>query len=159
MSEADFCGMDAGEYYATKGFLDRERFYRKQEMEKQMKNRVTVRHGMLSDLKTYLKRSGWKLEEPVGAYEVLRARNPNYPRPLLVHDRAERGVGYSIDERDVKVYNGWRRNRRKSEADILKGEMECELQHQTWRHLLCPQVRHSGRERGTYGASRRGCFL
>lgn len=30
MSEADFCGMDAGEYYATKDFLDRERFYRKQ---------------------------------------------------------------------------------------------------------------------------------
>ena len=102
MSEADFCGMDPGEYYATKGFLDRERFYRKQEMEEQMKNRVTVRHGMLSDLKTY---------------EVLRARNPNYPRPLLVHDRAERGVGYSIDERDVKVYNGWRRNRRKRGID------------------------------------------
>ena len=91
MSEADFCGMDAGEYYATKGFLDRERFYRKQEMEEQMKNRVTVRHGMLSDLKTYLKQSGWKLEE--------------------------RGVGYSIDERDVKVYNGWRRNRRKRGID------------------------------------------
>ena len=167
MSEADFCGMDAGEYYATKGFLDRERFYRKQEMEEQMKNRVTVRHGMLSDLKTYLKQSGWKLEEPVGAYEVLRARNPNYPRPLLVHDRAERGVGYSIDERDVKVYNATAASvastqtglHRKSEADILKGEMECELQHQTWRHLLCPQVRHSGRKRGTYGASRRGCFL
>ena len=169
MSEADFCGMDAGEYYATKGFLDRERFYRKQEMEEQMKNRVTVRHGMLSDLKTYLKQSGWKLEEPVGAYEVLRARNPNYPRPLLVHDRAERGVGYSIDERDVKVYNGWRRNRRKRGIDpdwptpeersrYFEG-MECELQHQTWRHLLCPQVRHSGRKRGTYGASRRGCFL
>ena len=117
MSEADFCGMDAGEYYATKGFLDRERFYRKQEMEERMKSRVTVRHGMLSDLKTYLKQSGWKLEEPVGAYEVLRARNPNYPRPLLVHDRAERGVGYSIDERDVKVYNGWRRNRRKRGID------------------------------------------
>ena len=32
MSEADFCGMDAGEYYATKDFLDRERFYRKQEI-------------------------------------------------------------------------------------------------------------------------------
>ena len=89
----------------------------KQELEEQMKNRMTVRHGMLTDLETYLKQSGWKLEEPVGAYEVLRARNPNYPRPLLVHDRAERGVGYSIDERDVKVYNGWRRNRRKRGID------------------------------------------
>lgn len=38
MSEADFCGMDAGEYYATKDFRDRERFYRKQELEEQMKN-------------------------------------------------------------------------------------------------------------------------
>lgn len=117
MSEADFCGVDAGEYYATKDFCDRERFYRRQEMEEQMKNRMTVRHGMLSDLKAYLKQSGWKLEEPVGEYEILRARNPNYPRPLLVHNRAERGVGYSIDERDVKVYNGWRRNRRKRGLD------------------------------------------
>ena len=91
-----------------------------------MKNRLTVRHGMLSDLRAYLKQSGWKLEEPVGEYEVLRARNPNYgkyevlrarnlnyPRPLLVHNRSERGIGYSIDERDMKIYSGWRRNRRK----------------------------------------------
>jgi hypothetical protein len=40
-----------------------------------MKNRLTVRHGMLSDLKTYLTQSGWNLEDPVGKYEVLRARN------------------------------------------------------------------------------------
>ena len=68
---------------------------------------------MLSDLRAYLKQSGWKLEEPVGEYEVLRARNPNYPRPLLVHNRAERGVGYTIDGRDAKIYSGWKRNRRK----------------------------------------------
>ena len=36
-----------------------------------MKNRVTVRHGMLLDLKAYLITSGWALEKPVGAYEVL----------------------------------------------------------------------------------------
>lgn len=117
MSEADFCGMDAGEYYATKDFRDRERFYREQELEEQMKNRMTVRHGMLTDLETYLKQSGWKLEEPVGTYEVLRARNQNYPRPLLVYDRAERGIGYSIDERDLKVYNGWRKNRKRRGLD------------------------------------------
>lgn len=77
-----------------------------------MKNRMTVRHGMLTDLKVYLVNSGWKLEEPVGEYEVLRARKPGYPRPLLLHDR-ERGCGYSIDERDMKIYKGWLRNRRK----------------------------------------------
>lgn len=44
-----------------------------------MKNRTTVKHGMLPDLKDYLVRSGWTLEPPVGAYEVLRARCPDYP--------------------------------------------------------------------------------
>ena len=57
--------------------------------------------------------SGWKLEPPVGDYEVLRARRPGYPRPLLVHDRTSGGCGYSIDERDSKVYRGWLKNRRK----------------------------------------------
>ena len=64
-----------------------------------MKNRTTVKHGTLSDLKAYLVRSGWTLEPPVGAYEVLRARRPGYPRPLLVHTRSSGGCGYSIDER------------------------------------------------------------
>lgn len=44
-----------------------------------MKNRTTVEHGMLPDLEAYLLRSGWTLEPPVGAYEVLRARRPGYP--------------------------------------------------------------------------------
>ena len=80
-----------------------------------MKNRITVKHGMLPDLKTYLVQSGWTLEPPVGAYEVLRARRPGYPRPLLIHDRISGGCGYSIDERDIKVYAGWIRNRKKRE--------------------------------------------
>ena len=50
-----------------------------------MKNRVTVQHGTLDDLRAYLVRSGWTLEAPVGAYEVLRSRRTGYPRPLLVH--------------------------------------------------------------------------
>ncbi len=78
-----------------------------------MKNRTTVRHGMLDDLKQYLAQSGWKIESPIGEYEVLRARKPDYPRPLLIHDRTSGGCGYSIDERDMKVYQGWKRNRRK----------------------------------------------
>lgn len=82
-----------------------------------MKNRTTVRHGMLADLKQYLIQSGWKLEEPKGEYEVLRARKPGYPRPLLIHDRTSGGCGYSIDERDKKVYQGWKRSRRKRGLD------------------------------------------
>lgn len=76
-----------------------------------MKNRTMVRHGMLQDLKEYLIRSGWKIEPPVGEYEVLRARKKDYPRPLLVHDRTSGGCGYSIDERDLKIYKGWKANR------------------------------------------------
>lgn len=78
-----------------------------------MKNRTTVQHGTLYDLKAYLVRSGWTLEPTVGAYEVLRARRPDYPRPLLVHNRSTGGCGYSIDERDMMVYAGWKKNRRK----------------------------------------------
>ncbi len=82
-----------------------------------MKNRTTVRHGMLSDLASYLENSGWKLEKPVGEYEVLRARNRSRTRSLIVHDRSSGGCGYSIDERDMKVYQGWKRNRKKRGLD------------------------------------------
>lgn len=75
-----------------------------------MKNRITVRHGMLEDFKSYLEKSGWKLETPVGKYEVLRARMPGRSKPVLIHDRM-RGCGYSIDERDIKIYAMWKRNR------------------------------------------------
>lgn len=82
-----------------------------------MKNRITVRHGMLEDMKEYLRQSGWKLEEPVGKYEVLRARKNDYPRPLLIHDRTSGGCGYSIDERDAKIYAGWKRSRKRRGLD------------------------------------------
>ena len=32
-----------------------------------MKNRITVRHGMLEDLAAYLVQSGWKLEDTKGS--------------------------------------------------------------------------------------------
>lgn len=83
----------------------------------EMKNRMTVRHGMLPDLREYLIRSGWKLEEPKGEYEVLRARKKGYPVPLMIWDRSTGGIGYSIDERDMKIYRGWQRSRRKRGLD------------------------------------------
>lgn len=89
-----------------------------------MKNRITVRHGMLGDLKEYLTKSGWKLEPPVGEYEVLRARRSGYPRPLLIHDRTSGGCGYSIDERDMKVYQGWQKNRKKRGLDPYRPTRE-----------------------------------
>lgn len=78
-----------------------------------MKDRTTVKHGMLPDLKMYLIQSGWWLDEPKGEFEVLRAYKAGYPRPLLIWDRTTGGCGYSIDARDKKVYQGWKRSRRK----------------------------------------------
>jgi hypothetical protein len=84
-----------------------------------MKNHTTVKHGELDDLADYLTASGWTLEHTVGKYEVLRARRKGYPRPLLIHDRTSGGCGYSIDERDIKVYRGWQRSRRKRSIDTI----------------------------------------
>ena len=74
-----------------------------------------VLHGMLRDLQAYLIRSGWRILPTKGEYEVLRAVKKDYPRPLLVYTRAAAtgGRGYSIDERDSKIYAGWKKNRKK----------------------------------------------
>ena len=82
-----------------------------------MKDRITVRHGMLGDLRQYLIQSGWTIEAPVGEFEVLRARRKGYPRPLLVYNRSGHGCGYSIDERDIKGYQGWKKSRRRRGID------------------------------------------
>lgn len=81
-----------------------------------MKNHIVVLRPMLEDLRGYLQQSGWALEEPKGKYEVHRARLPGRATPLLIHSR-ERGCGYSIDERDMKVYRGWQRSRRRRGLD------------------------------------------
>lgn len=82
-----------------------------------MKNRTTVEHGMLPDLESYLVRSGWTLEEPVGQYEVLRARRPGYPRPLLIHNRST-GVAVTALMTDLKVYAGWKKNRAQARPPV-----------------------------------------
>lgn len=86
-----------------------------------MKNRTTVPYGMLPDLERYLRESGWKIEPTKAYFEVLRATKQGYARPLLVHRRSvyAGGGGYSIDERDIKIYNGWKRNRKKRGLDMF----------------------------------------
>ena len=100
-----------------------------------MKNRITVRHGMLGNLRAYLTQSGWILHTPVGQYEVLRARLQGYPRPLIVYDRTSGGCGYSIDERDMKVYQGWQKSRRRRglDANWPSSEEEFEERSAMWR--------------------------
>lgn len=96
-----------------------------------MKDRITVKHGMLPDLEEYLRQSGWTIQPTKGPYEVLRAIKADYPRPLLVYDRQERGCGYSIDQRDNKIYRGWLRNRQKRGLPTgqTQDEFEAALRH------------------------------
>lgn len=68
------------------------------------KNRTWLSHGMLYEFKGWLVMNGWKLEKPVGKYEVLRARHYLKERPLLVYNRTSGGCGYSIDMRDKDVF-------------------------------------------------------
>lgn len=78
-----------------------------------MKNRTTIRAGELPYLRDWLTSRSWILQEPKGKYEVLRAVNGSYPRPLMIHAREgcllEPMAGLSIDERDKKIYNAFRR--------------------------------------------------
>lgn len=68
------------------------------------RNRTWLDHGMLYDFKGWLVMNGWKLVQPVGKYEVLRARHELRNRPLIIWDRTSGGCGYSIDMRDEKIY-------------------------------------------------------
>lgn len=61
------------------------------------KNRTWLSHGMLYEFKGWLVMNGWKLEKPVGKYEVLRARHYLKERPLLVYNRTSGGVGHGRD--------------------------------------------------------------
>lgn len=91
-----------------------------------MKDRITLRHGMLPDFQNFLTRNGWKLEETKGMYEVLRARHPNHTGPLLVYDRASRGCGYSINQKDMKIYKAFFKDR--AARGLPQGQTQEELQ-------------------------------
>lgn len=56
-------------------------------------------------------------ECPIGCRQSLSDKVLSIERVTVIHDRAERGCGYSIDERDMKVYQGWKRNRRRRGID------------------------------------------
>lgn len=82
-----------------------------------MKNRTTLKHGMLIDFRDFLERCGWNFEKTKGQYEVLRASKKGRKRLLLVHNRTTGGCGYSIDERDMKIYKEWEKDRRERGID------------------------------------------
>ena len=74
---------------------------------------------MLTDFAKYLVSNGWVLEKTKGEYEVLRARKPGRPAPLLVYDRLNHGCGYSISETESKLLRKYHNDRRKRNLEEI----------------------------------------
>lgn len=79
-----------------------------------MADRHTLHRGELENFKQWLVDNGWDILPTKGNYEVLRARRYDWPRPLLVHERAGAGDHYSIDERDMRFYRTYFNQKRRS---------------------------------------------
>lgn len=73
-----------------------------------MANRNTLAVTKLNDFKEWLVKDGWKLQEPKGYWEVLRATKQSRKRPLLIYKRIDTNNGtqlihYTVEDRDMGV--------------------------------------------------------
>lgn len=68
-----------------------------------MANRHTLHISKLEDFKKWLVKDGWKIEEPKGVYEVLRARKQGRENPLIIYTKADAKEHLSIMDRDSGI--------------------------------------------------------
>lgn len=73
-----------------------------------MANRNTLSVGNLDKFKEWLISDGWRLHNPKGIYEVLRATKDGKPLPLIVYKRNDTNNGnvlvhYTVADRDMGV--------------------------------------------------------
>lgn len=78
-----------------------------------MANRSRLHINKLEDFKAWLINDGWKIEEPKGIYEVLRARKAGRKNPLIVYKKASAKEHLSIMGRDIGVLGAYLRDCRK----------------------------------------------
>ena len=79
-----------------------------------MANRHMFHISKLEDFKDWLVKDGWKIEEPKGIYEVLRARNAGRKNPLIVYTKADAKEHLSLMDRDSGVVGAFLRDCKKS---------------------------------------------
>ena len=79
-----------------------------------MANRHMLHISKLEDFKDWLVKDGWKIEEPKGIYEVLRARNAGRKNPLIVYTKADAKEHLSLMDRDSGVVGAFLRDCKKS---------------------------------------------
>ena len=94
-----------------------------------MANRHTLHISQLADFKKWLEKDGWKIEEPKGIWEVLRARKQGRKNPLIVFQKKDAKEHLSIMDRDSGVVGAFLRdsNRPKTNADCIRSMNDAEL--------------------------------
>lgn len=84
-----------------------------------MANRNTLCVEKLDDFKEWLMSDGWKIQQPKGYYEVLRATKQSKKHPLIVYKRLDTNGGnnlvhYTIQEKDVGVLRAYLKVRKQN---------------------------------------------
>lgn len=101
-----------------------------------MANRSTLHISKLDAFKEWLVKDGWKLEEPKGRYEVLRARKQGRKNPLLVYEKLDAKEHLSLLDRDTGVIGAFLRDSKKPQTNADRTrEMTIEELAMT---MMCP---------------------
>lgn len=96
-----------------------------------MATRALLHKNKLNTLKYWLVRNGWKVHEPKGEYEVLRATRKKRLHPLIVYDKLNSKEHLSVQDRDVAVIKQFIRESRgdskSTSGNVLKTNSKQDL--------------------------------
>lgn len=68
-----------------------------------MANRSLLHKKKLEPFKNWLLANGWKLEEPKGEYEVLRARYSEKQEPLIIYEKLDAKEHLTVMDKDFNI--------------------------------------------------------
>ena len=94
-----------------------------------MADRSRLHISKLEDFKEWLVKDGWKIEEPKGTWEVLRARKAGRQNPLIVYTKMNAKEHLSVMDRDSGVIGAYLRDckKPKTNADRIRSMTDEEL--------------------------------
>lgn len=88
-----------------------------------MANRHLLAVNKLDEFKDWLIQNGWKIEEPKGYYEVLRARKNTERLPLIIYERAKENlVHLSVSDWNAKYVAQFIYSRNPNKENSLKSQ-------------------------------------
>ena len=87
-----------------------------------MADRSRLHISKLDAFSEWLIKDGWKLEEPKGAYEVLRARKDGRKNPLIVYTKLEAKEHLSVMDRDCDVLGAFLKSAKESQKNQTWGD-------------------------------------